>query len=73
MRVLSYTALSCRITRGVARHIPIPAKTGSMRILFAHQRLTLEFDGDGIDGNGADAATLKGVSALTAADFDYLF
>ncbi|MFD1343977.1 cadherin-like domain-containing protein [Litorisediminicola beolgyonensis] len=32
-------------------------------------RLTLEFDGDGIDGNAADAVTLKSISALTSADF----
>ncbi len=35
--------------------------------------LVLEFDGDSIDGNGADAAAFKGIKVLDASSFDNLF
>ena len=39
----------------------------------ASGNLTLEFDGDIIDGNASDAAQFSGVKALTEASFDNLF
>jgi hypothetical protein len=42
-------------------------------VSFAKGRLILEFDQNGIDGDAADALTLKSIDALTAVHFDDVF